>query len=57
MLDEKFVMLGEEAEKEKDINLCIVQANALKRIKEETKEEKRKLEETLKVMTEKKKML
>ena len=55
-LDEKFVSLVEEAEKKKDINL-VVQANALKRKNEETEEERRKLEETLKVMIEKKKKL
>ena len=52
-LGEKLVSLVEEAEKKKDISL-LVQANALKRTKEETEEERRKLEETLKVMIEKK---
>ena len=45
ILDEKFVLLVEEAEKKKDINL-VVQANALKRKNKETEEERRKLEET-----------
>ena len=44
-MDEKFVLLVEEAEKKKDINL-VVQANALKRKNKETEEERRKLEET-----------
>ena len=56
MLDEKFISLVEEAEKKKDINL-VVQANAWKRKNEETEEERRKLEETLKVMIEKRKKL
>ena len=56
MLDEKFVSLAEEGEKEKDINL-VVQANALKRKNKETEEKRRKLEETPKVMIEKKKKL
>ena len=56
MVDEKFVLLVEEVEKKKDINL-VVQANVLKRKNEETEEERRKLEETLKVMIEKKKKL
>ena len=56
MLDENFVSLVEEAEKKMDINL-VVQANALKRKNEETEEERRKLEETPKVMIEKKKKL
>ena len=43
ILDEKFVLLVEEAEKKKDINL-VVQANALKR---KTRKQKRK-EESLK---------
>ena len=53
MLDEKFVLLVEEAEKEKDINL-VVQANALKKENKETEEERRKLGERLQVMIEKK---
>ena len=53
MLDEKLV---EEAEKKSDINL-VVQANALKRKTEETEEQRRKLEETLKIMIKKKKKL
>ena len=56
MLDEKFVSLVEEAEKKSDINL-VVQANALKRKTEETEEQRRKLEETLKIMIKKKKKL
>ena len=44
----------EEAEKKKDIDL-VVQANALKRKNLEAEEERRKLEETLKVMIKKKK--
>ena len=56
ILDEKFVLLVEEVQKKKDINL-VVQANALKRKNEETEQERRKLEETLKVMIEKKKKL
>ena len=53
MFDEKFVSLVEKAEKKKDINL-VVQANALKRKKEEIEEDRRKLEEGLKIMMEKK---
>ena len=53
MFDEKFVSLVEKAEKKKDKNL-VVQANALKRKKEEIEEERRKLEEGLKIMMEKK---
>ena len=56
ILDEKFVSLVEEAEKKKDINF-VVQANALKRKNEETEEERRKLEEALKVLIEKEKKL
>ena len=56
MFDEKFVSLAEETEKKKDISLS-VQANALKRKNKETEEEIRKLEDTPKVMIEKKKKL
>ena len=56
MLDENFVSLVDEAEKKKDINF-IVQDNALKRTNEETEEQRKKLQETLKVMIEKEKKL
>ena len=56
MLNEKFFSLVQEAEKKKDINLA-AQANALKRKNKETEEERRKLEETLEVVIEKKKKL
>ena len=56
MLDENFVSLVDEAEKKKDINF-IVQDNALKRANEETEEQRKKLQETLKVMIEKEKKL
>ena len=56
MLDEKFFSLVQEAEKKKDINLA-AQANALERKNKETEEERRKLEETLEVVIEKKKKL
>ena len=56
LLDQKFVSLVEKTENKKNINL-VVQANALKRKNEETEEERRKLEETRKVMIEKKKNL
>ena len=55
MLDEKFVSLVDEAEKKRDINL-VVQVYVLKRKNEETEEERRKPEETLTVMIEKKKL-
>ena len=54
MLDEKFIKLVAEAEKKKDFNL-ITEANALKRKSKET-EEKKTLEEALKVVEEKKKI-
>ena len=54
MLDGKFFSLVKEAVKKKDINLA-AQANALKRKNKETEEERRKLEETLEVVIEKKK--
>ena len=52
-LDESFVSLLGEAEKKKDINF-VVQANTLKRTNEETEEQRKQLEETLKVIIEKK---
>ena len=55
-MDEKFVSLVEEAEKKKVINLA-VQANELKRTNEETEEQRKKLQEALKVMIEKEKKL
>ena len=55
-LDEKFVALVVVAEKKKDINL-ITEANALKRKSEEKVEERRKLEEGLKILIKKKKYL
>ena len=55
-MDENFVSLVEEAEKKKVINL-VVQANELKRKNEETKEQRKKLQEALKVMIEKEKKL
>ena len=54
MLDESFVSLMEEAEKKKDINF-VVQANAVKKTNEETEEQRKKHELTLKVLIEKKK--
>ena len=56
MMDENFVSLVEEAEKKKVINL-VVQANELKRKNEETEEQRKKLQEALKVMIEKEKKL
>ena len=56
MLDERFVSLGKEAEKIKDMNM-IVHANALKRKSEEAIEETRKLEEALNIMVANKKTL
>ena len=56
MLDENFVSLVDEAEKKKDINF-IMQDNALKRTNEETEEQRKKLQETLKFMIEKEKKL
>ena len=56
VLDEKFVKLVAEAEKKKDFNL-ITEANALKRKSEGTEEEKKTLEEALKVVEEKKKKI
>ena len=56
ILDENFVSLVDEAEKKKDINF-IMQDNALKRTNEETEEQRKKLQETLKVMIEKEKKL
>ena len=55
-MDENFVSLVEEAEKKKVINL-VVQANELKRKNEETEEQRKKLQEALKVMIEKEKKL
>ena len=55
-MDQNFVSLVEEAEKKKVINL-VVQANELKRKNEETKEQRKKLQEALKVMIEKEKKL
>ena len=55
-MDENFVSLVEEAEKKKVINLA-VQANELKRTNEETEEQRKKLQEALKVMIEKEKKL
>ena len=52
-LDESFVSLLGEAEKKKDINF-VVQANTLKRTNEETEEQRKQLEETLKAIIEKK---
>ena len=54
MLDKKFVSLVQQPQKKKDINL-VVQANALKRKNEQTEEERRKHEKTLKVMIENRK--
>ena len=56
MMDENFVSLVEEAEKKKVINL-VVKANELKRKNEETEEQRKKLQEALKVMIEKEKKL
>ena len=53
-LDEKFVALVVDAEKKKDMNL-ITEANALKCKSEEKVEERRKLEEGLNILIEKKK--
>ena len=55
-MDENFVSLVEEAEKKKVINL-VVKANELKRKNEETEEQRKKLQEALKVMIEKEKKL
>ena len=52
MFDEKFITLVAEVEKKKDMNL-IKEANALKC----SSEDRRKLEETLSILLEKKKKL
>ena len=54
--DEKFITLVAEAEKKKDMNL-IKEANVLKRSSDEKVEDRRKLEETLSILLEKKKKL
>ena len=56
MLDEKFIKLVNDAEKQKDFKL-ITEANALKRKSEEKRAEKEKLEEALSILEAKRKKL
>ena len=56
MFNEKFITLVAEAEKKKDMNL-IKEANVLKRSSDENYYDRRKLEETLSILLEKKKKL
>ena len=53
LLDEKFVKLVQVAEQKQDMNK-ITEANALKRKCEEKDEDKKKFEEALKILAEKK---
>ena len=54
MFDEKFITLVAQAEKKKEMNL-IKEANPLKHSSDEKVEDRRKLEETLSILLEKKK--
>ena len=56
MLDEEFVTCVEKAEKENNMSL-VTKANALKRKSEEKTEEIKKLEEALKVLEAKRKLI